>query len=63
MKQLRTKFPQRKNEVSWPSQDEVEKLRTLIEKTVVSMDVDGCEGNEKESVIKPEIPIPESLLK
>ena len=63
VKQLRTKFPKRKNEVSWPSQDEVEKLRTLIEKTAVSMEVDGCEGDEKESVLKPEITVPESLLK
>ena len=39
------------------------KLRNLVEKTVVAMDVDGCKVDEKEPVVKPEIAVSESLLK
>ena len=41
--QLRTKFPLRKNKVSWPSKGRIEELRNMVERAVVEMEVDECE--------------------
>ena len=52
IKQLRTKFPPRKNIVSWPSKCRIDELRNLVEKSVVRMDVDECEEMEEEHLDK-----------
>ena len=52
--QLRAKFPRRKNQVSWPDKDRIEKLRNLTEKIVCEMDVDECEDMSERLVSNPE---------
>ena len=44
--QLRTKFPLRKNKVSWPNKGRIEELRKMVEKAVVEIHVDECEEIE-----------------
>ena len=59
--QLRKKFPRRKNRVNWPNKERIDRLRHLVEKTELEMDLD--ESNEKgaSSSWKPEVSC-ESLL-
>ena len=47
--QLRTKFPQRRNKVKWPSKSRIEQLRNMVERTVTEMEVDACYGRDGSS--------------
>ena len=59
--QLRSKFPQRKNRVSWPNKDRIERLKNLIEKTVAEMEVDECGDQSGHSIYNGQGVIPDSL--
>ena len=48
VEQLKSKFPARKNTVRWPDKNRIDSLRSLVENTVVQMEVDEC-CQEKES--------------
>ena len=59
--QLRTQFPRRKNRVSWPKKDRIEKLKNLVEKIVNEMEVDECKDQSERRIYNQEGLILESL--
>ena len=62
LSQLRSKFPKRKNQVCWPNKDKIEKLRNLVEKIVIEMDVDECKDKTESASHKIESLIPDSVM-
>ena len=53
--QLRKKIPRRRNRVNWPNKERIDRLRNLVEKTELEMDLDEINEKGASSSWKPEV--------